>query len=293
MAQQHFNPGVDPTGAGGDTNRTANQKWELNFNEVYSWNTSGAVWTGVNTFLSSPTVKGGSVNFYQNTLVAPVNTMSIGGTSYYGANGSADALGGTINFRAAQNWTPTLNGSDYAIRLINYNTTTLIERFRVRGSGAVIGGSDNSQTIGEPSTRWSVVYAATGSINTSDAREKTEVSAMSPSEINASIDLAKEIGTYKFIASIEAKGDDARTHIGMTVQRAIEIMEYYNLDPYSYSFICHDEWGETEEAFDDDGTVISNAVPAGDRYGFRVDQLLLFIASGFNSRLLEIEGRFK
>ena len=34
---------------------------------------------------------------------------------------------------------------------------------------------DNSTTLGTPDSRWSVVYAATGSINTSDAREKTNI----------------------------------------------------------------------------------------------------------------------
>lgn len=36
MAQQHINLGTAPAGSDGDTNRTAHQKWENNFNELYA-----------------------------------------------------------------------------------------------------------------------------------------------------------------------------------------------------------------------------------------------------------------
>lgn len=67
---------------------------------------------------------------------------------------------------------------------------------------------------------------------------------MSAAEISAAKTLSKEIGTYKWLEAIQAKGADARTHIGMTVQRAIEIMEANNLDPFAYGFICYDKWDE-------------------------------------------------
>lgn len=67
-----------------------------------------------------------------------------------------------------------------------------------------------------------VLYAGTGTINTSDANEKTAVSALTASEIAAAKSLANEIGSFQFLDSVEKKGaDNARHHIGMTVQRAI------------------------------------------------------------------------
>jgi hypothetical protein len=197
-------------------------------------------------------------------------------------------------------------------------------RFESSG-GAFRPGADNTQSNGTGSYRWSVIYAGTGAINTSDAREKTEVSKLTSAEISAAKALAREIGSFRFL-------NGRRTHIGMTVQRAIEIMRAWGLDPFKYAFICHDAWGldvvehpaieaqaatpampavyETRESRETvilDGQEtelvrtylheVSPAVPAkkavqaqpartevireaGDRYGFRYDQLMMFIAAG-------------
>lgn len=150
-----------------------------------------------------------------------------------------------------------------------------IDRWGVTGPGALAPATDNTYSFGSPSLRCSVVYSATGSINTSDAREKTNVSQLSENELNAASQMSKEIGTYKFLSSISQKGEGARTHIGMTVQRAIEIMEGNGLNPFEYAFICKDEWvndGEVEF-----------------RYGFRLDQLILFIGKGIEERISRIE----
>jgi len=158
---------------------------------------------------------------------------------------------------------------------------------------------DNSSGCGGPSHRWTTVYAVTGTINTSDAREKTAVAGLTANELEASKLLSKEIGTYKWLASIEEKGEGARTHIGMTVQRAIEIMESCNLDPMAYGFICYDEWEDqfidrdAVPATDDTEAVdawTEQLTTAGNRYGFRYDQLNQFIAAGFNARLEALEA---
>lgn len=152
-----------------------------------------------------------------------------------------------------------------------------VDAWGVTGTRAFSPATDNSYSIGTASLRASVVYAATGTINTSDAREKTQVSLLSVSELAAASELAKEIGSYKFISSVAGKGDSARLHIGMTVQRAIEVMISHGLDPFAYGFICHDSWG------DENG--------AHDMYGFRIDQLLMFIARGMEERIRLIEDK--
>lgn len=190
-------------------------------------------------------------------------------------------------------------------------------------------GNDNSATSGAASYRWSTVYAGTGTINTSDAREKDVdqetmlVTPLNDAEIAAAKDLAKELGTYRFLSAIAEKGPAARAHIGMTVQRAIEIMQAHGLDPFGYGFICHDSWEEQviefpgvyrehpaeviehPEVVDEWGQVEAEAWtevvreawtetiaepsteirPAGDRYSFRPDELLMFLARGFDARL--------
>ncbi len=51
-------------------------------------------------------------------------------------------------------------------------------KLAVRSSGATEPGADNAFTLGSAGARWSVVYAATGTINTSDARDKDVVSGI-------------------------------------------------------------------------------------------------------------------
>jgi hypothetical protein len=163
-------------------------------------------------------------------------------------------------------------------------------RIQMLGDGTWRPVADNTQPLGGASNRWSVVYAGTGTINTSDAREKTEVRQLTAAEIDAAKELAKEIGGFKFLAAIADKGDAARTHIGMTVQRAVEIMSAHGLDPFGYGFICHDTWDAEPEVLGEDGELSIAAKAAGDRYGFRTDELLLFLAAGFEARMSAMEA---
>lgn len=198
----------------------------------------------------------------------------------------------------------------YATNAMNFNARILPK-------------ADNYYTLGSTSQRWSQLYAGTTTIATSDARLKTDIVAFTQDELNAAKQLSKEIGTYKFLSAIAEKGESARKHIGMTVQRAIEIMQANNLNPFEYGFICFDSWDdeyktipaveavEAVEAYvetveHDNGVIekiFHDAIPAveakpertikikseGDIYSFRYEELLGFIARGFEARLSEIE----
>jgi hypothetical protein len=173
-------------------------------------------------------------------------------------------------------------------------------------------GADNAYSLGESSRRWSVVYAATGAINTSDARDKTAVEPLAAAELAAAADLSRAVGTYQWLESVQLKGSDARRHAGLTVQQAIAIMQTHGLDPFAYGFICYDQWDEQPEivyswpardaVLDEAGNVITPAIEAGsevtqayraagDRYSFRTDELLLFMARGFTARLDALEAK--
>jgi hypothetical protein len=54
------------------------------------------------------------------------------------------------------------------------NTDRRIERLRIDELGATRPSTDNAYTLGNASNRWNVVYAATGTINTSDERAKLD-----------------------------------------------------------------------------------------------------------------------
>ncbi|ACL57408.1 tail fiber domain-containing protein [Methylobacterium nodulans] len=163
-------------------------------------------------------------------------------------------------------------------------------------------GNDGGMALGQPTAKWSMVYAASGSINTSDARKKTGVAPLTEAELAWAQDLAREIGAFQFLSAVAEKGEDgARHHIGLTVQRAIELGQARGLDPFRYGFICYDKWDAEPEVSEpiigEDGEptgetrVLSPARPAGDCYGFRPDQLALFIARGQEARLAALEVR--
>ena len=265
-----------------------------------------------------------------NVLVGKTTTSSSTAGLLLGSNGRIDAVrdGGYVAYLNrltsdgdialfAKNGTTVGSIGSYAGSLM-YTTSGLSvptgvvygdDLFVPCGSGGA--ARDNIIPLGSAGRRWSVLYAGTGSINTSDAREKTPVDGFTADELNAAKQLSKEIGTYKFLSAVAKKGDDARKHIGMTVQRAIEIMEANNLDPFAYGFICYDAWEEKtvdhaaveakDAEYDEEGNVISEAVEAkdaytevvqeaGDRYSFRPDEMLFFIARGLEARIEALEG---
>lgn len=178
-------------------------------------------------------------------------------------------------------------------------------------SGDVTPGADNAQAIGSGAKRWSAIFAATGTINTSDAREKTPVRPPTAAEITAAIQISKEIGFYKWLAAIAEKGEGARSHVGLTVQRAIEIIAANGLNPFDYGFICYNQWSDVfvehpeilaTEAIPSTDTKpeipaveyqaawIEQTQVAGDRYSFRMDELNMFMARGFEARLAALEA---
>lgn len=151
--------------------------------------------------------------------------------------------------------------------------------------------ADNTLSSGRADARWTVVHAATGAINTSDEREKTAVRPFTAAELAAAAELGREIGVYQWLAMIAEKGGAARQHIGMTVQGAIAILELHGLDPFAYGFICYDQWDELPVIRDEEGKIVQEYRPAGDRYSFRMDELLAFIARGLAHRLDTVEQR--
>lgn len=154
---------------------------------------------------------------------------------------------------------------------------------------------DNVTTCGMPGRRNKDVYSAAGTINTSDARLKTSITAFNAAELAAACELAGNLGWYKWLASVDEKGDDARKHCGTTVQDAIAIFESHGLDPMEYGAICHDEIPAEDELKDTDVDgntfVVREARAASDIYSFRWTELLVFIVAGMNFKVASLEQR--
>jgi len=161
------------------------------------------------------------------------------------------------------------------------------------GTGYFGYGVDNKISVFTVTNRASVIYAATGTINTSDEREKDR-EEINDAERAAALEIKKDIWKYRRTDSIEEKGDSARYHFGVGAQSVGDIMRKHGLNPELYAFYCYDEWGDEfesekavrssgfneagEELFEqyETGKMIQTQ-KAGSRYGIRYDELLCFI----------------
>lgn len=195
-----------------------------------------------------------------------------------------------------------------ALRLFGNGDATL--RGSLQG-GSVFPDVDNVRTLGDPSIAYATIYARTGTINTSDARLKCQFRDLTPAEIAAARDLARAVQVYRWRDAVEEKAGEAREHVGPTVQRAIEIMQAHGLDPFSYGFICYDQWEartvehpavEARPAVPAAGgmpaipavearAAYTETIPAGDRYAFRYAELSMFIAAGQAAYQDQLEQR--
>jgi hypothetical protein len=154
------------------------------------------------------------------------------------------------------------------------------------GLGSFTAAVDNQLSNGLAATRWTVVYAVSGTINTSDARDKRWRGALTKQELAAASDLVEEIGVYQWLESLDEKGEAARLHIGVLAQTVGEIMDRHGLDPHRYGFFCYDEWDENSYTDVGGNEIVESA---GNRYSVRYDELALFMlaAQGQNQKALE------
>ena len=143
---------------------------------------------------------------------------------------------------------------------------------------------DNSCECGRSFNRWSVVYAATGTINTSDSRLKNSVKDIDDKLLDAWENI--EPKQYKFNDATEKKGEKARYHTGYLAQDIQAECEKQKINASDYGLFCHDEWEEQEEISEEvetekDGKIVKEKHiiqpkrEKGDRYSLRYEEALV------------------
>jgi hypothetical protein len=149
------------------------------------------------------------------------------------------------------------------------------------GGASVEPATDNNVTGGSASLRFSVIYAGTGAINTSDERAKQQVGDITDAVLDAWSSV--QYSQYKFNDAVAEKGDAARWHFGVVAQRVKEVFEAAGLNPFTYGLLCYDEWDDqTEPILDENGDPTGTEriiVPAGNRYGIRYEEALVLEAA--------------
>lgn len=117
---------------------------------------------------------------------------------------------------------------------------------RLAPDGTLRPANDGTQNLGNASYRWDVVYASTGSINTSDARTKTDIQDLDEAERRAAIKAKGLLKKYRLRDAVAKKGDAARWHFGIIAQELAAAFEDEGLDPWRYGVLCWDEWWSAE-----------------------------------------------
>ena len=161
------------------------------------------------------------------------------------------------------------------------STTNNITSGVTHGLGAFKPIADNAHSLGDATYRWSQLYAATGTINTSDARLKTEITSLEQREKAVAILIKSLVKRFKYVDAIAIKGNSARIHIGVIAQEIEQAFITEGLDPSHYALFCRDIWYEVNGDIvepNENGIFPKGAI-LKDRLGIRYDQLLAFIIS--------------
>ena len=150
------------------------------------------------------------------------------------------------------------------------------ERLIIQKDGILRPAVDNAYSFGTSGFRWTTIYATTGTINTSDGSQKQQIAELSEAERTVATAIKGLIRKFKFNDAVEAKGDDARIHVGVIAQDVEQAFIDEGLDPAEYGLFCRDEWWEL------DGEIVNQDTDGAirkERLGIRYEELLAFVVS--------------
>ena len=205
---------------------------------------------------SGATVKGAVSDLTAGRSVSVASLASAGAISGTTGAFSAAVTVTNANFRisnayyhASQNAAAT-----FYISMIGRNTSDEVvidpDGYKTRFGGVIFPTLDNAISCGQAANRWSVIYAGSAIINTSDANAKEQISDLNDAEKRVAVKLKSLIKKFKFKDSVAKKGNAARWHIGVIAQDVEAAFASEQLNANEYGIFCRDEWWEnpvTEE----------------------------------------------
>lgn len=187
--------------------------------------------------------------------------------------------------------------SDVAIQFIQGGAVRAKIKPQASTLSAFTPGDDNHTPLGDLTNRWSVVVAGTGTINTSDGRQKTspitlgDLSESLASNDDAILDAWGDVSViaFKWLQSISEKGEDtARWHIGVIAQQVRDAFQNHGIDATKFGLLCHDRWEEQTENVNGKNVVIKES---GDIWSIRPDQCAWLEAAYQRRRSDRLEAR--
>lgn len=328
---------------------------------------TGTVDSRMGVFINNAAVSGGGKLLQQNGLFiedlfsattnVAIHVRQTQGLGYYAPNfgkmyqnGVAGfgidptTLANAINFRGGGEGsfygflTTDPNGTylgttgDTGLKFVSGNEVRLQIKKAAGEQRAVTPGTDNSAPLGDAVTRWSTVFAGTGTINTSDGREKSApvtaeaLSSKMADDADAILDAWGEVSiiAFQWLSAIKEKGEeDARWHFGVIAQQVRDAFHEKGIDATRFGLICHDVWDDQYDVEPEEvvqhpaefsGLLDESLKPvikkeawtevvktqsrvlrakAGDRWGIRADQCLWLEAAYQRRERRNLEGRIK
>lgn len=206
-------------------------------NRPFAWNVGGGIssdqtWTFNNT----------AFNAYHNFT----------GTGTNGAGFWLNGQGGTTPNKLIR----AFNGVLQFVNSANSVVLMTLADFTTAGSLTMTGGvypsADNAYPVGQASARWSVIYSATGTINTCDQREKTGITS---NTLGLDFVNSLPVSMFKYLvkhnevtpmldadgkAVLDSNGEfqsvvtpipGVRTHIGTMAQAVVTALTNAGIDP--------------------------------------------------------------
>ena len=166
------------------------------------------------------------------------------------------------------------------------------------GVGVGLGpaqADDDELDLGRSSARYDDVYATNGTIQTSDEREKQQITSLTNAEITAAKAISKLFKTFKWNKSVAENGENARTHTGVIAQQVETAMSDVGLNASNYAFYINTTWWESDQEGELRAYKTQEEAPEGatehNRKGIRYPELLSFIGAATEQRLTSIEAR--
>jgi hypothetical protein len=125
--------------------------------------------------------------------------------------------------------------------------------------------SDGGVDLGLNTARFKDIYATNGTIQTSDRNEKQDIAELTDAEQRVAVAAKGLLRKFRWRDSVEAKGDEARTHFGIIAQDLQAAFAAEGLDAGDYAMFISGTW--TDEETGEERT----------RMGVRYSELLAFI----------------
>jgi len=120
---------------------------------------------------------GGGILMHHNNAAGalPATGDRLGYALFGTTDGTTNRQGGGIEGRAEGDYSASSLATYFTFNTAPAGSVTRTERLRITAAGVTQPGADNAYSLGASGIRWSAVWAATGTIQTSDARDKRVV----------------------------------------------------------------------------------------------------------------------